>query len=90
MGSQTETQWRGVLERDERNRQTPRVEYMGDPYRDEDWTPERESVEADLLWRRDTDAARGYPWTRVYLEKRTVTYGEPVRVELDEGSGDAG
>lgn len=75
MGSQTVTEWRIVGEDHEPGE---------DPYRDVGgWTTEQEA-------RKEADAFQfgAVPCDAVYLEKRTVTYGPVVRVELSEASGD--
>lgn len=78
MGSQTETQWRYVAEDGYAD---------GEPVREVGPWESRGAASTAGTAEEASAIEEGVPYDRVYLEKRSVTYGEPVRVELDdEGS----
>lgn len=81
VGSQTVTEWRYVGEDDVPGELPHRSEVGG-------WGDEL-AVRQEARELERENVAMDTPFDRVVLERRTVTYGEPVRVELDEGSGDA-
>lgn len=76
VGSQTETQWRFVGDYED---------LTGDHVDAGLWT---DAVDA-VAQARSVASVAPPVYHAVYLERRSVTYGEPVRVELDERSGDA-
>ncbi len=76
MAERRETQWRFVGEYED---------LTGDHVDQGLWT---DAVNAVAQARAAASHARSL-YHAVYLERCSVTYGEPVRVELDEGSGDA-